>query len=85
MAESKDSNIIDTILDLKRREPFDPFRIVMTSGDKYLIEAGENLIIGETQMFYAVPRSDKVLFIRMNQIAAVEQFDEKRPAKRRAS
>jgi hypothetical protein len=76
MADHEES-IVDTIQDLKKREPFDPFRIVTTSGDKYLIEAGENLVIGKSQMFYAVPRSDKVVFIRINQIAAVERFEDK--------
>jgi hypothetical protein len=76
MPENED-NLLATILDLKRKDPFDPFRIVLTSGDRYLIEAGENLVIGKSQMFYAVPRSDKVVFIRINQIAAVERFEEK--------
>jgi hypothetical protein len=44
MADAPRMNVIDAILDLKNREPFVPFRIVLTSGDKYLIESGENLV-----------------------------------------
>ncbi len=77
MAKDKEMTILDTIRDLKDREPFEPFRIVLTSGAKYLIESGENLVFMQSQLFYGYPRSDKFVFLRMNQIAAVEQFQEK--------
>jgi len=77
--EDKDLTIVDTIKGLRRKEPFDPFRIVTTSGDKYLVESAENMVIGVSQIIYCYPGSDKFVFIRINQLVAVEQF-EQRPA-----
>ena len=74
MEEQPAQRIIDTILELKNRAPFEPFRIVLTSGDKYLVESGDNLVKLESQFFYGYPRSDKFVFMRLNQIAAIEQF-----------
>ena len=72
-----------TIRDLKLREPFAPFRIVMTSGDKYLIERGENLIFMKSQLFYLSPVTEKFVFMRMNQISGVEYAERARPKRRR--
>lgn len=74
MSEPQGQSIIDTILELKNRAPFEPFRIVSTSGDKYLVESGDNLVKLESQFFYGYPRSDKFVFMRLNQIASIEQF-----------
>jgi hypothetical protein len=59
MAEPEETNIVDTILDLKRDEPFAPFRVVMSGGDTYLIESGETLVERPNQFFYASPQSKK--------------------------
>jgi hypothetical protein len=72
----EDLTTIDTIRDLKRREPFTPFKVIMTSGDRYLIEDGDALAIGNSQLFYCVPRTGHVLHMRLNQIAAVEEIGE---------
>ena len=73
-----DGNIEQTIVELKKHEPFEPFRIVTTSGEKYLIEDPESLIIGDLKIFYCVPRSDSVVYIRKNQIVAIEEFQKTR-------
>jgi hypothetical protein len=67
-------NVIATIRELKDREPLEPFRIVMTSGDKYLIQSGGNLVEMRTQFFYVNPDTDRFVFMRMTEIAAVETF-----------
>ena len=41
----RDETTLDTIKHLKRCEPFIPFHIVMTSGDRYLIENADALAI----------------------------------------
>ncbi len=73
MAESEHQSLLENIRELKRREPFAPFQIVVSSGDKYLIENGENLVEMRTEFFYAYPGSDRFVLIRMNQIVAVER------------
>jgi hypothetical protein len=74
MAEEYVSSL-DTIRDLKKREPFQPFQIVMTSGDRYLIEIADALAIGTSQLHYYLPRSDRAVHMRLSQIATVEEME----------
>lgn len=76
MAEEAESTL-DTIRDLKRKEPFVPFRIVMTSGDQYLIQDPDALAIAASQLHYYPPRSGSAIHMRLNQIVAVVEYDEK--------
>ena len=85
MAEREQTNVVDAIMDLKRRDPFAPFNIVMTSGDKYTIESGENLVELRTEFFYASPRTSRFVLLRKTQIVAVERPEEKRRRRRKAS
>jgi hypothetical protein len=64
---------LDTIRDLKNQEPFSPFRIVMTSGDRYLIEDPDALAIGSSQLFYYPRHPGAGVHLRLNQIACVEE------------
>ena len=83
MAEREETTL-DTIRHLKRHEPFVPFRIIMTSGDRYLIEDPDALAIATSQLHY-YPRSGLGIHLRLNQIASVEEDNEKPPANRRKS
>lgn len=74
MAE-KEETALDTIRHLKRQEPFVPFRIVMTSGDRYLIEDPLALAIATSQLHY-YPRAGMGIHLRMNQISGIEELDE---------
>jgi hypothetical protein len=87
MAEPGRMDVVSAILDLKNRHPFAPFTIVMTIGDRHLIESGENLVAMLTEFFYATPGGERFVFIRKNQIAAVEgeERSRKRPKRRKAS
>lgn len=69
--------MLETILMLKHREPFVQFQILMNSGDRYLIENPDLLAIGKSELAYYFPKSNRVAFLRSNQIAAVEQLEEK--------
>ena len=77
----KDESTLDTIIQLKRQEPFQPFRIVMASGDRYMIENPDALAVATSQLHY-YPRSGMGIHMRMNQIAAVE-VDSDRPRSRK--
>ena len=79
MKDGGADKIARAIIELKHRRPFEPFRIVTAKGDRLLVVESEKLAIGRTQMFYVFPGSDRFVFIPMNQLVAVEQF-EKRPA-----
>ena len=85
MAEHRDMSLLDAIRELKDREPFVPFRIALTSGDKHLIENPDNLVEMRTEFFYATPGGESFVFLRKNQIAAVERPEPRRSARRKAS
>jgi hypothetical protein len=70
---AEDITSLDTIRDLKKREPFVPFMVVMTSGDRFVIENPDALAIGSSQLHYYLPRSDRAVHMRLSQIATVEE------------
>ena len=53
-----------------RAEPFLPFDIVLTSGDRYEITHWQQLAFGENMIVVALPRTG-IRFFRKNQIVAV--------------
>jgi hypothetical protein len=78
--EPEEESTLDTVRDLKHREPFLPFLVVMASGGRYLIEDPEALAMAGSQLHYYPPRSGKAIHIRVSQISAVEEFGEKQSA-----
>lgn len=83
MAESERSHILESIRELKNQDPFTSFAIVVSSGDRYLIEAPQNLVEMRTEFFYAYPGGDKFVLIRINQIVSVERPGSKRATRQR--
>jgi hypothetical protein len=81
----RNGSILDSIRELKSRDPFAPFAIVMASGDRYVIEAAANLVELKTELFYAFPKSDRFVLMMMSQIVSVERGEGRRPARRRSS
>ena len=69
---AEEESTIDTIRDLKRREPFVSFWIVMASGDRYTIDDPDALAIGGSQLHY-YPRAGMGIHLRTNQVAVVEE------------
>lgn len=68
---------LDTIRDLKRREPFAPFTVVMSSGDRCLIEDPEALAITSSQLHYFPPKGDRALHMGLSQVTLVEEHQER--------
>ncbi len=64
--------MLDSIRELLERQPFQPFRIVLTSGHKHQVKHPDLLVVMQTQLFLAEPKSDRFHLLRSNQIAAVE-------------
>ena len=85
MAAEDDLGVLQTIRELRKRDPFIPFRVVMTSGESHVVENSELLAIGQSQLIYCLPHSDRVVYLRLNQIASVVDEGQKPPAKRRKS
>jgi hypothetical protein len=86
MAESEKPNILRSINELKNQDPFSPFSIVVSSGDRYLIEAPATLVEMKSEFFYAFPGGERFVLIRINQIVAVEKHGPtKRVSRRKVS
>ena len=65
--------MIESINELLDREPFQPFRIVTASGEKYEITNPRLVAVGRDQIFI-FDHADHFVFIRNNQITAVESI-----------
>jgi hypothetical protein len=70
--------MLDDLKELLDRDPFLPFRIILTSGSSYEVTSPYQIAIGETQLYYYHPRVDRRAVLRLNQIAA---FEDSEPAK----
>ena len=79
MSEEGRKKFEDGIRELKHKDPFQSFNIVMSSGDRCLIEDPDMLIVGPAEVIYVVPRSGRTYRLRKSQIVAVEEL-EQRPA-----
>jgi hypothetical protein len=62
------NNEIDRLLD---RNPFAPFKLILTSGDRYEITRPRQVAMGENVMV-VVPSKSTHSFFRKNQIVGVE-------------
>ena len=70
MAESENIDFEDELRRYWRQEPFVPFDIVVTSGDRYAIGQPEQLAFGGNVVVVVLPRTG-IRFFRKNQIVAV--------------
>ena len=67
--------MLDDIKDLMHKQPFEPFRIVMTSGEKYLVENPDNVAVSDTRLGIFPPHTDKWILVRLNQVASLESVE----------
>jgi hypothetical protein len=68
--------MIDRLKQLLDKEPFQPFKVILTSGGAYQVLSPYQVAIGETQLDYYYPRSNRSATIRINQIVAFETTEE---------
>jgi len=62
----------DRIRELLRREPFEPFRFHLTSGDTYEIRDPNSVALGQRRVFVAFLDADRQAFFPYLHIAAIE-------------
>jgi hypothetical protein len=63
------------IKELLDRDPFVPFRIVLTSGQAYEIRDPHLAALGKSVIHVMHPRSDRYDILRQNQVAAIEVLE----------
>ena len=83
MSETSRPTILRSIHELKGQDPFSPFVIIVSSGDRYRIDAPENLVEMKSEFFYAFPGGERFVLIRIDQIVAVEKLGPGRRVSRR--
>ena len=64
--------MLETIREMLERDPFVPFEIVVTSGDRFRIENPSLVTFAEAHLTYYFPRSDGHAHLRLNQIVFLQ-------------
>lgn len=67
--------MLERLEEMLRKEPFTPFRIIITSGTQYDVSAPLMVGVGKSELAYYFPKSDRLAHIRLNQIAAIETLE----------
>ena len=62
----------DNLQKLLSRDPFEPFRVRLTSGDHYDIRSPFSAALMKSRLFIALPNSDKSVYVPFLHIAALE-------------
>jgi hypothetical protein len=62
----------DTIREMLHREPFEPFRVVTSSGEAYLVPNPDLVALMKSEVFIAELDSDRRAFVPLLHVSAVE-------------
>ncbi len=73
----------DDVRELLNRDPFEPFRFQLTSGDTYEIRDPNSVALGTRRVFIAVPATDRFVFFPYLHIAAIETLGNSHPPGRK--
>lgn len=71
------------IRELLNRDPFEPFRFHLTSGDTYEVLEPNCVALGARRVFIALPATDRFVFFPRLHIAAIETIGNGQRARRR--
>jgi hypothetical protein len=61
--------MLETLKELMMSDPFTPFQIAMSNGDRFVIENPSLLALSENVLSYYLPGSVGVAHLRLNQIS----------------
>jgi hypothetical protein len=76
----------DTIRELLHREPFEPFRVVTSSGESYVVRNPDLVALMKSRLFMAFPTDDRwtmVLYLHITAVEAVNGRARHGPTRRR--
>jgi hypothetical protein len=62
----------DTIREMLARDPFEPFRIVTSAGESFIIRDPHTVALLKSEVFIARPKSDRRTFIPLLHVVTVE-------------
>jgi hypothetical protein len=81
--------IANTIREMLHRDPFEPFRVVTSSGEAHVVHNPDLVALLKSEVFIAQPNSDRRIFLPLLHVSAVETIGRqprngsRRPRKRR--
>jgi len=67
--------VIERLEELLRKEPFVPFRVILTNGHSYDVISPLMVAVGRTELSYYFPKSDKLAHLRLNRLTALETLE----------
>jgi hypothetical protein len=62
----------ETIRELLRRQPFEPFTMRMTNGDVYQVRHPEMVLIVGPRLVIGYPETERIIIVSLLHIAAIE-------------
>jgi len=62
----------DTIREMLDRDPFEPFRIVTSAGESFVVRDPHTVALMQSEVFIAQPKSDRRTFIPFLHVVTVE-------------
>jgi hypothetical protein len=63
---------METIQELLRRRPFEPFVIRLSNGETYEVRHPENVALAKTRMAIAYPEADRIVLCALVHINSIE-------------
>jgi hypothetical protein len=73
----------DTIREMLARDPFEPFRIVTSGGESFIIRDPHTVALLKSEVFIAQSRSDRRTFIPLLHVVTVETIGNGRALRRK--
>ena len=67
--------MLERIEEMLRKEPFVPFKIILSSGTSYDVNSPFMIAVGKSELSYYFPKSDRLAHIRLNQLIALETME----------
>lgn len=68
------SATVERIRELRRKVPFEPFRLVACAGEKYMVLDPDKLAIAETRLLHCVSVTERVTIVEFAKPQATEVF-----------
>ncbi len=73
----------DTIRAMLDRDPFEPFRIVTSAGESFIVRDPHTVALMKSQVFLAQPRSDRRTYVPLLHVVTVETVANGQPPRRK--
>lgn len=71
--------MIEDLNEFLTKEPFAPFRIVLSSGSSYVVTSPYQVVVERPRVRYYYDRADGFAILRLNQLVALEMLESPPP------